>query len=88
MATFEISNIEDEVSTLRGKGVNFEGYDMQEIKTQNGIARQGSVKAAWFKDSEETFFVFTRQSNRRICEDGLEKTHIKISSISLFIVLY
>ncbi len=39
VATFEISNIEDEVSTLRGKGVNFEGYDMPEIKTQNGIAR-------------------------------------------------
>ena len=52
VATFEISNIEDDVSTLRGKGVNFEGYDMLEIKTQNGIARQGSVKAAWFKDSE------------------------------------
>ena len=52
VATFEISNIEDEVSTLRGKGVDFEGYDMSEIKTQNGIARQGSVKAAWFKDSE------------------------------------
>ncbi len=51
VATFEISNIEDEVSTLRGKGVDFEGY-MPEIKTQNGIARQGSVKAAWFKDSE------------------------------------
>jgi hypothetical protein len=25
VATFEISNIEDEVSTLRGEGVNFEG---------------------------------------------------------------
>jgi catechol 2,3-dioxygenase-like lactoylglutathione lyase family enzyme len=33
VATFEIFNIEDEVSTLRGKGVNFEGYDMPEIKT-------------------------------------------------------
>jgi hypothetical protein len=48
VATFEISNIEDEVSTFRGKGVNFEG--------------------------KEIFFVFTRQQNRRICEDGLEKT--------------
>jgi catechol 2,3-dioxygenase-like lactoylglutathione lyase family enzyme len=52
VATFEVSNIEDEVNTLRGKGVNFEEYDMPEIKTQNGIATQGSVKAAWFKDSE------------------------------------
>ena len=52
VATFEVSNIEVEVDTLRGKGVNFEEYDMPEIKTQNGIATQGSVKAAWFKDSE------------------------------------
>ena len=32
VATFEIFNIEDEVSTLRGKGVNFEGYDMRKSK--------------------------------------------------------
>ncbi len=52
VATFEVSNIEEEVNMLRGKGVNFEEYDMPEIKTQNGIATQGSAKAAWFKDSE------------------------------------
>ena len=52
VATFEVSNIEEEVNVLRGKGVNFEEYDMPEIKTQNGIATQSSVKAAWFKDSE------------------------------------
>jgi predicted enzyme related to lactoylglutathione lyase len=52
VATFEVSDIEEEVNALRGKGVNFEEYDMPEIKTQNGIATQGSVKAAWFKDSE------------------------------------
>jgi predicted enzyme related to lactoylglutathione lyase len=52
VATFEVSDIEGEVNALRGKGVNFEEYDMPGIKTQNGIATQGSVKAAWFKDSE------------------------------------
>jgi predicted enzyme related to lactoylglutathione lyase len=52
IATFEVSDIEEEVNMLKGKGVNFEEYDMPEIKTQNGIATQGSVKAAWFKDSE------------------------------------
>lgn len=52
VATFEVSNIEEEVNTLRRKGVIFEEYDMPEIKTQNGIATQGSIKAAWFKDSE------------------------------------
>jgi predicted enzyme related to lactoylglutathione lyase len=52
VATFEVSNIEEEVNALRGNGVIFEEYDMPEIKTQNGIATQGSVKGAWFKDSE------------------------------------
>ena len=52
LATFEVSDIEGEVNALRGKGVVFEEYNMPEIKTQNGIATQGSVRAAWFKDSE------------------------------------
>jgi predicted enzyme related to lactoylglutathione lyase len=52
VATFEVSDIEEEVNALRGKGVIFEEYDMPGIKTQNGVATQGSVKAAWFKDSE------------------------------------
>ena len=52
VATFEVSNIDEEVNMLREKGVNFEEYDMPEIKAQNGIATQGSVKAAWFKDTE------------------------------------
>lgn len=52
VATFEVSKIEEEVNALREKGIIFEEYDMPEIKTQNGIATQGSVKAAWFRDSE------------------------------------
>jgi catechol 2,3-dioxygenase-like lactoylglutathione lyase family enzyme len=52
LATFEVSDIEGEVNALRGKGVVFEEYNMPKIKTQNGIATQGSVKGAWFKDSE------------------------------------
>ena len=52
VATFEVSDIEEEVNMLRGKRVNFEEYDMPGIKTQNGIATQGSDKAAWFKDTE------------------------------------
>jgi catechol 2,3-dioxygenase-like lactoylglutathione lyase family enzyme len=52
VATFEVSDIEEEVNALRGKGVVFEEYDMPEIRTQNGISTQGPVKAAWFKDSE------------------------------------
>jgi predicted enzyme related to lactoylglutathione lyase len=52
LATFEVSDIEAEVNALKGKGVAFEEYDMPQFKTQKSIATQGSVKAAWFKDSE------------------------------------
>lgn len=52
VATFEVSDIEEEVNMLREKGVNFEEYNMPGIKTQNSIATQGSAKAAWFKDTE------------------------------------
>ena len=34
---------------------------MPEIKTQNGIARQCSFEAAWFKDSEGNILCITRQ---------------------------
>ena len=52
VAIFEVSDTEEEVNALRGKGVVFEEYDMPEIKTKNGIATHGPHKAAWFKDSE------------------------------------
>jgi catechol 2,3-dioxygenase-like lactoylglutathione lyase family enzyme len=52
IATFEVFEIEGVVNSLREKGVIFDEYDLPGIKTQNGIATQGSFKAAWFKDSE------------------------------------
>ena len=53
VATFEVDSIDAVVQNLRDKGVRFEEYDMPEIKTQNGIATLGPVKAAWFKDPDQ-----------------------------------
>lgn len=53
VATFEVDDIEQVVKSLQEEGVKFEEYDMPEIKTQNGIATQGKVKAAWFKDMDQ-----------------------------------
>lgn len=50
--SFEVTEIEKLVEELKGKGVSFEEYDMPGLKTENSIADQGPVKAAWFKDSE------------------------------------
>jgi catechol 2,3-dioxygenase-like lactoylglutathione lyase family enzyme len=49
---FRTDNIDREMKELRSRGVVFEEYDMPGLKTVNGVATMGSIKAAWFKDSE------------------------------------
>jgi predicted enzyme related to lactoylglutathione lyase len=51
-AFWQVDDIEREVAELKAKGVNFEEYDMPDIKTKDGIAIGGGAKAAWFKDTE------------------------------------
>ncbi|MBX9852801.1 MAG: VOC family protein [Cytophagaceae bacterium] len=50
--TFEVEKIEPEVQNLESKGVQFEDYDIPNIKTKNHIYQKGTEKAAWFKDTE------------------------------------
>ncbi len=51
--TFEINNIENEVSSLEKNGVRFEDYNLPDLKTEkNHIATMGEDRAAWFKDTE------------------------------------
>ena len=54
VASFNVDNIEAEISDLRAKGVVFEEYDIPQmnIKTINGLATAGGAKMAWFKDTE------------------------------------
>jgi catechol 2,3-dioxygenase-like lactoylglutathione lyase family enzyme len=49
---FVVRDVDASVEELRGKGVTFEEYDMPGLKTENGIADIGGMKAAWFKDPE------------------------------------
>ncbi len=50
--SFAVDNVESSVKSLQGKGVQFEEYDLPEIKTKNGIATLGDLKSAWFKDPD------------------------------------
>jgi predicted enzyme related to lactoylglutathione lyase len=52
LAAFKVENIETEMAELRSRGVVFEEYDFPGLKTENGVADDGSSKSAWFKDSE------------------------------------
>jgi len=49
---FLVSDIDAAMADLRGKGVEFEEYDMPGLKTEKGIADLGGMKASWFKDPE------------------------------------
>jgi catechol 2,3-dioxygenase-like lactoylglutathione lyase family enzyme len=53
LAGFEVSDIEAAVDELIAKGLTFEQYDMDPIKTdERGIAQLGDSKGAWFKDPD------------------------------------
>ncbi|MEP7288758.1 MAG: VOC family protein [Chloroflexota bacterium] len=48
---FPVDDIEKAVDDLNGRGVRFEIYDYEQLKTdEKGIARGGGPLIAWFKD--------------------------------------
>ena len=51
-AFWQVEDIEREVAELKKAGVEFEEYDLPDMKTRDGIATAGGAKAAWFKDTE------------------------------------
>ena len=51
-ATFEVTNLEEEMAELRGKRVTFEDYDLPGLRTIQGVATMGHHRAAWFKDPD------------------------------------
>jgi hypothetical protein len=40
------------VAELKSRGVQFEHYDLPEMKRQGDVYSGGGARAAWFKDSE------------------------------------
>jgi catechol 2,3-dioxygenase-like lactoylglutathione lyase family enzyme len=49
---FVTDDIVTEVTDLKARGVVFEEYDTPAIRTVDGIADVGQLRAAWFKDTE------------------------------------
>ena len=52
VAAFVVDDLEAAVAGLRERGVVFEEYDLPDLKTVNGIASVGDVRAAWFRDPD------------------------------------
>jgi predicted enzyme related to lactoylglutathione lyase len=52
-ASWVVEDIDAAVADLRSRGINFEEYDLPELKTTNGIAAVPELgRAGYFKDSE------------------------------------
>jgi predicted enzyme related to lactoylglutathione lyase len=51
-AFWQVDDIEAEVGELKKRGVQFEQYDMPDMKVKDGIYSGGGARAAWFKDTE------------------------------------
>jgi predicted enzyme related to lactoylglutathione lyase len=51
-AFWQVDDIEREVAELKGRGVEFERYDMPGETGQTDIFTGGGARAAWFKDTE------------------------------------
>lgn len=52
IAGWTVTGIEAVMADMRGRGIVFEDYDFDELKTVDGLADFGTAKGAWFKDSE------------------------------------
>jgi catechol 2,3-dioxygenase-like lactoylglutathione lyase family enzyme len=62
-ATWLADDVEELVRTLKGRGLNFEHYDMPNLTRQGDIHVAGSMKTAWFKDPDGNIFSIVTPSN-------------------------
>jgi catechol 2,3-dioxygenase-like lactoylglutathione lyase family enzyme len=61
LAGFRVTDIDSVVSGLRERGVAFEEYDLPELKTENGIAAIGDLRAAWARDPDGNVIAFEQR---------------------------
>jgi catechol 2,3-dioxygenase-like lactoylglutathione lyase family enzyme len=59
LVSFALDDVDGAVASLRDRGVVFEEYDLPSLKTENGVATIGSLKAAWFKDPSGNLLAVT-----------------------------
>jgi catechol 2,3-dioxygenase-like lactoylglutathione lyase family enzyme len=62
-ATWLADDVEELVHALKGRGVNFEHYDMPNLTRQGDIHIAGAMKTAWFKDPDGNIFSIVTPSH-------------------------
>ena len=49
---FDVEDIEDEVRSLKEKGISFEHYDLEGLTRKGDIYEGEGMRTAWFKDPD------------------------------------
>jgi catechol 2,3-dioxygenase-like lactoylglutathione lyase family enzyme len=62
VAGFRVEDLDAVVSALRERGVAFEEYDLPDLKTENGIAMIGDLRASWAKDPDGNIIAFEQRT--------------------------
>jgi catechol 2,3-dioxygenase-like lactoylglutathione lyase family enzyme len=52
VAHLVVADVAAAVAELRGRGVDFEDYDLPTLKTVDGVATLDGARFAWFKDPD------------------------------------
>jgi catechol 2,3-dioxygenase-like lactoylglutathione lyase family enzyme len=71
VAGFVVEDVDAAVAGLRARGIAFEDYDLPGLKTENGIATIGPVRAAWFRDPDGN--ILAVEQRQRAAESGLQE---------------
>ena len=50
--TWAVDDVEEVVRTLRGKGIEFEHYDLPDTRREGDVHVSGDIRVAWFKDPD------------------------------------
>jgi hypothetical protein len=50
-ASFQVDDLDRVMAELRSRGVTFEEYDLDYLKTVDGVFEYQGFRAAWFKDN-------------------------------------
>ncbi len=62
VAGFRVDDLDSVVAGLRERGVVFDEYDLPELKTENGIASIGDLRASWARDPDGNIIAFEQRT--------------------------
>jgi predicted enzyme related to lactoylglutathione lyase len=62
VAGFRVEDLDSVVNALRERGVAFEEYDLPDLKTENGIAAIGDLRASWARDPDGNIIAFEQRT--------------------------